>query len=232
MDIVLFVTSFVGAFAVLVLVIVLMDLLKKYRIMESSYDSLRAYRHDYANALQAIGGYIELDDIKGLKAFYKDFVNELYKTNVTDILSNKNINNPAVARTLKNKYCLAMDNNIDMNVNCYADLSKLFLKSFVLNRVIGILLDNSIEAAKEAYDRYINIMITNEKGGVLFKIENTFNTDKDIDINKIYKKDYTTKDKNSGIGLWEIKRIIEHNDNIKLNTKIDGKMFIQELIVR
>ena len=233
MNSVLFVTSFVGIVAVIVLIFILIEQAKKYKILEVSYDSLRAYRHDYANALQAIGGYIELGDLKGLKGFYADFTKELYKTSVSDVLSNKNINNPAIYRTLKNKFCLAKDNRIDMNVNSFADLSKLNIKSFVLNRALGILLDNSIEAAKEAPDRYINVMITEfEKGGVLIKIDNTFNTEQDIDINKIYTKDYTTKKKNSGIGLWEIKRIIEHNDNIKLNTKIDGKMFIQELQVK
>ena len=61
-------------------------------------------------------------------------------------------------------------------------------------------------------------------------IENTYKN-KDIDIDKIFEKDFSTKSKktNSGIGLWEIRQILKKNNNLNLYTSKNDKYFSQQL---
>ena len=60
-------------------------------------------------------------------------------------------------------------------------------------------------------------------------IENTY-ADKDIDINRIFDKDFSTKSKktNSGLGLWEIRQILKKHNNLNLFTAKNDEYFIQQ----
>ena len=62
----------------------------------------------------------------------------------------------------------------------------------------------------------------------LIKIENTY-INKEVDIRKIFEKEYTTKVGNTGLGLWKIKDILSKDDNFDLFTTKDDYMFKQQL---
>lgn len=62
----------------------------------------------------------------------------------------------------------------------------------------------------------------------LITIENTYIL-KDIDVAKIFEKDYSTKNRNSGIGLWEVSQILKKSHNVNLLTTKDEKYFKQTI---
>ena len=62
----------------------------------------------------------------------------------------------------------------------------------------------------------------------LIKIDNTYK-DKNIDTEKIFEKDYSTKPGNNGLGLWEIRQILHKNYNLNLFTTKDNDYFKQQL---
>ena len=199
-----------------------------FKTLSILYDSMRAFKHDYANIIQGIGGYIALNDMNGLKNFYKDLCGEFSQINNLSSLSPNVINNPSIYKTLCNKYYLACNKNINIQFDILSDFSKLNIKTFDLNRILGILLDNSIEAAKDSNDKIIKLSVLNYPNNKIIKLENTYH-DKNIDLNKIFEKSYSTKKNNSGIGLWEIKQILKKYDGLKLNTYMKENLFIQEL---
>lgn len=199
-----------------------------FKTLSILYDSMRAFKHDYANIIQGIGGYIALNDMNGLRNFYKDLCGEFNQINNLSTLSPNVINNPSIYKTLCNKYYLACNKNINIQFDILSDFSKLNIKPFDLNRILGILLDNSIEAAKDSNDKIIKLSVLNYPNNKVIKLENTYH-DKNIDLNKIFEKSYSTKKNNSGIGLWEIKQILKKYDGLKLNTYMKENLFIQEL---
>ena len=99
-------------------------------------------------------------------------------------------------------------------------------------KILGIFLDNAIEAAEESDEREINIVFRRSAADKvqIFSIENTYK-DKDVDTEKIFEKDFSTKNRNSGIGLWEVKNIVDRNKNVTLLTSKDKKFFTQKLII-
>ena len=62
----------------------------------------------------------------------------------------------------------------------------------------------------------------------MLTIENTYNN-KQICIDKIFEKDYTTKPHNTGLGLWEVRKILKKNSNLNLYTTKNNDYFSQQL---
>lgn len=113
------------------------------------YDNIRAFKHDFNNIIQGIGGYIVTEDLEGLKKYYKDLLEDCQGVNNLTSLNPETINNPSIFGILVSKYHKADAENIKINMDVFLDLNKLNIKTYELTRILGILLDNSIEAAKE-----------------------------------------------------------------------------------
>lgn len=98
-----------------------------------------------------------------------------------------------------------------------------------LQEYFGILMDNAIEAAKECDEKIINITIRKDLNvnRQLLIIENTYNN-KDVDVEKIYEKGLSSKPNNTGLGLWEVRKILKKHNNLNLYTTKNSKFFKQQ----
>lgn len=193
-------------------------------------DCMRCFKHDFNNIIQAIDGYIVLNDMKSLQKYFNGLLKECTHMNSIDYLNGQVKDNPAIYGVLLNKYKRAEEKNVSMNIDILVGLDKFKEKSYVLSRMIGILLDNAIEATSECEEKVVNIQFVKEekKNRNLIIIENTYKN-KNIDTNKIFEKNFTTKEGNSGLGLWKIKDILSKDTDLDLYTTKDGTMFKQQL---
>lgn len=200
------------------------------KILRDMQDDLRGFRHDFSNIMCTIGGYVQVKDMNGLSKYYSQIQKDVIKINNLGALNSDVINNPAVFILISSKYSKALELGIDMNINVFLDLNSLNMKIYEFTRILGILLDNAIEAAKECDERIINIEIRKDsnRNRQLLIIENTY-ADKDVDTEKIFEKKYSTKPGNSGLGLWEVRQILKKNNNLNLFTTKDDKFFKQQL---
>ena len=194
------------------------------------HDNIRCFKHDFNNIIQAIGGYIHTDDIEGLKKYYHQISADCQKSNNLSVLNPDVINNPAIYSILAAKYHEADAKGITINFEIFLDLSTLRMKIYEFTRVLGILMDNAIEASAECEEKIINITLRNEtnRKRQIILIQNTY-LNKDIDTEKIYDKTYTTKPNNTGLGLWEVRKILSKNNNLNLFTSKNDKFFSQQL---
>lgn len=194
------------------------------------HDNIRCFKHDFDNIVQILGGYIDLNDMNGLKRYYKSLLEECKLTNNLNVLNPQTINNPSIYSLLNNKYYKAANDGVTMNFEIFSDLSKINTNIYELSRILGILLDNSIEAARETDEKVINIMIRSDAKKQIFIIENSC-IDNNISTTKIFEKGYSTKENNSGIGLWKVHKILAKNTDIDLFTTVKNNKFTQELSV-
>ena len=200
------------------------------KILKLLQDDLHAFRHDFSNILCTISGYVQVKDMDGLAKYYSQIQKDINKVNNLGALNPDIINNPAIFALISSKYNNALQQNIEMNINIYLDLDTLNMKIYEFTRILGILLDNALEASKECNEKIINIEMrkdSNHNRQILI-IENTYNN-KDVDTEKIFEKKYTTKEGNSGLGLWEIRQILKRNNNLNLFTSKTDKYFKQQL---
>ncbi len=203
---------------------------KLYESLLTSYDSVRGFKHDFSNIMQSIGGYIFTNDINGLKKYYSSVFSECKILNKFSSLNKDVFNSPPVLSIVTDKFYKARELGIDFNIEVLTDLTSLNIDIYEFTRMLGIFLDNSIEAASKSSKKVINVIITKDirNSCDLMIIENSF-SDKSIDTNKIFDKNFSTKPKNSGIGLWKVKKILDKHDNLYLNTSVSDNLFRHQL---
>lgn len=193
-------------------------------------DNIRCFKHDFNNIIQAIDGYIYLDDMKSLAVYFKSLLKECNHVNTVDRLNAKIVDNPAIYGVLLDKYKIAENKNIKMNVDILTSLKELGERSYVISRMLGILIDNALEASCECEKKVVNIQILKDlkKKRINILVENTY-INKNVDTNRIFEKNYSTKKGNSGLGLWKIQDILSKDTSLDLFTSKDDEMFKQQL---
>jgi len=93
--------------------------------------------------------------------------------------------------------------------------------------VIGILLDNAIEAAIKCEKPSMKVAVINKENSVLFVIINSIY--EEVLIYKIYEKGYSTKGENRGLGLYNLKQITGKYTNVSIDTIVENGEFKQLL---
>ena len=196
-------------------------------------DHIRCFKHDFNNIIQTLYACVDIGNIDVLKKYFKSLFKECNYMNAIDSLNMKGKSCPAIYSMLVNKYKLAESKDINMNIEILIDLSLFADKSYTISRMLGILLDNAIEAASECDEKTINIQIIKEKienNKISIIIENTYK-DKGIDTEKIFEKEYYTKKEkgNSGLGLWKIRELLSKDYELDLITSKGSEMFRQKI---
>lgn len=176
-------------------------------------------------------GYITSNDMKGLNTYYSQLLVDCDKVNNLYTLSPDVINNPAIYSLLTSKYHKADELGIKIHLEVFLNLNDLNMKIYEFTRAFGILMDNAIEAANECDDnKVINVEIRKDfkVNRQVLIIENTYK-EKDVDLDKIYEKGYSSKPNNTGLGLWEVRQIMKKNTNLNLYTSKNDSFFNQQL---
>ena len=194
------------------------------------YDNVRGFKHDFDNMVNIIGGYVQVNDMDGLKKYYYSLEKDCSKVRNVQLLNPNIINNPGVYNLIVSKYKKATDSDISINFEFFFDFDNLHMPIYDFSKILGILLDNAIEAAKECEDKQINLIFreSRKQNVQIIIIENTY-LNKEIDTEKIFEKGFSGKKNHTGIGLWEVNKIVMNNNNIVLNTSKDNIYFKQEL---
>ena len=194
------------------------------------YDNVKAFKHDFDNMVFIIGGYIQNNDLDGLKKYYKNFEKDCERVNELALLNPELINNPGIYNLLMSKYKKATDNNVEIHLEYFFDLNKLKMPIYEFSRILGILLDNALEAAKDSKEKQVNIMFRDSQRNntQIISIENSYNN-KDVDTSLIFEKGQTSKENHTGMGLWEVKQLLNRNNNVNLITTKDKIYFKQTI---
>ena len=194
------------------------------------HDNVRGFKHDFDNIVTTIGGYIRTEDMEGLKKYYMQLEDDCQRVNNLYILNPDVVNNNGIYNLLTKKYHEADSKDIKVNISFLLDLNTLHMKIYEFARILGILLDNAIEASSECEEKIINIVFRNDvkNSRQLVIVENTYKN-KDIDTEKIFEKGVSGKENHTGLGLWEVRKLIKKNNNINLYTSKTEKLFIQQL---
>lgn len=200
------------------------------KTLQILHDNVRGFKHDFDNIITTIGGFIKTDDMEGLKKYYSQLEKDCKSVNNLYILNPEIINNPGVYILLATKYSEAEEKDIKVDINYLLDLNKLNMKIYEFTRILGILLDNAIEAASESDEKKLNIIFRDDSNNHrnIIQIENTYKN-KEVNIDNIFNKGVSGKENHSGLGLWETRQIISKNNNINLHTSKDNSYFSQQL---
>ena len=197
--------------------------------VENMYSSLRSFKHDYNNIMLSISGYIESEDMDGLKKYFdQEFspINHKLFAETSRLNQLINIKITELKSLITAKLLYAAELNIKVSVEIEKEISKIPMGTVDLCRVIGIFLDNAIEAALETKQPEIRMAILNEEKEIIFIISNSF-LDTGLPYATFRKAGISTKGSNRGIGLYNAREILSGYDHIFWDTETREGHFIQ-----
>ena len=98
-----------------------------------------------------------------------------------------------------------------------------------ITKILGVLLDNAIDASKESKNKKITISSIKESSKVIFSISNTYK--EKIDMSKLG-SGHSTKGNGHGYGLRLVNDIVNENECLNVENKLDNDYFITNLIIQ
>jgi len=203
--------------------------------LENVYNNLRSFKHDYVNILTSLSYYINEGNLDELKKYFnssilpqQDFLNR-----GTAALNNlMHIKLLELKSLLSVKLMNALSNNITVTLDVPEDIDHINMDPVDMIRIIGIYLDNAIEAAKETAAPVVNVHMANIDNGTAIIISNNY-VDKGLSLQKMSQLHVSTKGEGRGIGLYNVEKIFANYENIFHETNLessgDDHLFVQHL---
>lgn len=193
-------------------------------------EELRRFKHNYLNILHGISGYIELRDWEKLGNYVDELVHESKKLKRGNLVALQKIGDPGLYGLLASKISQAESAGIEVKFAINGTIEETVIKKHELCEVIGIYLDNAIEAVRDLKEKKIGIELIQNDGHVVIKVNNNIDS-LPAPVNQLNQKNYSSKGKNRGSGLWLADRILVSYRNVLHNTIVEDNIFMQELII-
>lgn len=198
--------------------------------MESVQTKLRALHHDYKNV--AAGIYLQAQEgkVEEVREYIGKQLLNLDQDIQMDIqLMNQltKIENIELKSLILTKLIKAKKENISIGLEVMGETKHIKMALDDLLRCVGILLDNAIEGAAETRLAQMGVALTEDSKGIVCLVSNS--VEQKVAFQQIFDKGYSTKGKNRGLGLHNLKEIIYGYENVYLDTESDNQYFVQSL---
>ena len=205
----------------------LIKFLEKY---EKEIVEKRKIIHDFNNQLIIINGYI--DNKKKLKEYIAEIIKE--QRELKDNKFIKNIDKlPVGIKGLVYYKISQLNEKVSINLNIKNNLKKFEKIPSKYNKeilkIIGIILDNIIEAVEKENNKSIYIEMSLKQNQFILITKNYCSSN--INIKEIKKCGYSTKGENRGYGLSLIQDLSKKYKKINFDIDFKNNQFINKLIV-
>lgn len=194
-------------------------------VMLQGEEKVKALRHDmkhHMNELRILAA-------KGENRAVEEYIGNMeeFITNPNEIVSSGNLETDSVMN-----YMLRRAKEELRTVNVNVRLPNPIGHSFDINVILGNLLENSIEAARQTEEKRLDVNIELRQGVLRIQIENSYNGKTVFKGENTNQRLLTTKKANGlhGIGLENVRKMVEKYDGI-MEVRPDGGMFRVTLIL-
>ena len=201
------------------------SVLKKQRDeVQNIYQTMRAWRHDYHNHMQAIKALLSMGKKEELSEYLDNLEKDLDSIDIA--IRTGNVGLDAI---LSSKVSIARKNNIE--VNCTAKVpADLKISDVHLCAIVGNLLDNAIEACEKITEgtvpRFIRIYIGLFKSQLYISVSNATCEKHRRRLSELV----TSKLGEHGFGLRRIDKLAEKYDGY-VNRKNEPGIFATEVML-
>ena len=201
--------------------------------MEELYKEIRNFRHDYVNLVSSFDYAIKNNDMKGVEEIYHSVFkksDERFKSSRYDIANLSNLDNESLKSVVSLKMIEAQNKGVNISIEVENKISALNgIKLIDLLKVVSIFLDNALEAAVQAEKPSLSFVYFETSSSQIMIIENS-TKEKKLNTKSIFNYGQSSKGIGRGIGLSNVKEILDFYPNISLQTSSDNHIFRQELI--
>lgn len=201
--------------------------------LETDQIKLRGFERNYKGTIAGLRKIAKTGDYQQMKASLgtlEDYSNSYFDNISMQLFKDlNNVQNPYLKSLLISKLTLIHQNNITCHFECRDTVNDVLINVFDLVRLLGISIDNAIEATKNQKNGEIQIAIIEETAQLSFVINNT--TEEHTDISDMMQEGFTTKQHHSGVGMVNVQDIKKKYPNLFVQYRKNGKWFNLNLAI-
>lgn len=201
--------------------------------MEDLYQEMCNFRHDYKNILSTMGYYIEHKELEHLEEYFhqkilptasslpgQDFIlGRLTQVQVAPIKS-----------LLCSKLCACQNKQIPFTLSIPEPVTYFPMDILSLSQILGILLDNAIEAALQTEKPYLEINLLPQGENIYIEIKNR-TLPLTVPISELSHRGFSTKKGHTGLGLHTVQKLLAPLDHVHFSLEVQDDIFSAKLVL-
>lgn len=197
--------------------------------VEQQYIELRKFKHDYQNLIVSFSSQTDMSKVK--EYLVNATNNEVFDTSLNDvkIAQVQHLKNDIIRGLIVKKFFSAKQNNVELNVEISSEINYNNDNTMIIVRIIGNLLDNAIDQAKKMTDKTVTVAFNNINDTTEISINNA--VDSGFDQRKIFETGYSTKGNNRGLGLTNVRELVDQQQGFYLDVDSKDSYVTMTLII-
>ena len=193
------------------------------------YNEIRGFRHDYAGMLVSMQIAIDSKDLQEIDRIYKEVLvkaNQKLRSDKYTYFDLNNIEDSALRSLIAQSIVYARNKDVEFILEVKDIITRLSIDLLDLVRIMSVLLNNAVEGAAESSSKQMEVAVIKMDLETVIVIQNsckyTMTPSEDL-----FELGFSTKGRNRGIGLNNVKEILDKYENIILETEMEDSKFRQ-----
>ena len=193
------------------------------------YNEIRGFRHDYAGMLVSMQMAIDSKDLQEIDRIYNQVLvkaNQKLRSDKYTYFDLNNIEDSALRSLIAQSIVYARNKDVEFTLEVKDIITRLSIDLLDLVRIMSVLLNNAVEGAAESYLKQMEVAVIKMDLETVIVIQNsckyTMTPSEDL-----FELGFSTKGRNRGIGLNNVKEILDQYENIILETEMEDSKFRQ-----
>lgn len=201
--------------------------------MEDLYQDMCSFRHDYKNILSTMEYYMEHKELDKLEEYFRqeilptasslpgqDFIlGRLTQVQVAPIKS-----------LLCSKLCSCQNKQIPFTLSIPEPVTHFPMDVLSLSQILGILLDNAMEAALQTEKPYLEIILLPQEEHIYIEIKNS-TLPLTVPISDLSRRGFSTKKGHTGLGLHTVQKFLAPLDHVQFSLEVQDSIFSAKLVL-
>lgn len=201
--------------------------------MEDLYQDMCSFRHDYKNILSTMEYYMEHKELNKLEEYFRqeilptasslpgqDFIlGRLTQVQVAPIKS-----------LLCSKLCSCQNKQIPFTLSIPEPVTHFPMDVLSLSQILGILLDNAMEAALQTEKPYLEFILLPQEEHIYIEIKNS-TLPLTVPISDLSRRGFSTKKGHTGLGLHTVQKLLAPLDHVQFSLEVQDSIFSAKLVL-
>lgn len=190
------------------------------------YNEIRGFRHDYAGMLVSMQMAIDSKDLQEIDRIYNQVLvkaNQKLRSDKYTYFDLNNIEDTALRSLIAQSIVYARNKDVEFTLEV---ITRLSIDLLDLVRIMSVLLNNAVEGAAESYSKQMEVAVIKMDLETVIVIQNSCKITM-IPSEDLFELGFSTKGRNRGIGLNNVKEILDKYENIILETEMEDSTFRQ-----
>ena len=193
------------------------------------YNEIRGFRHDYAGMLVSMQMAIDSGDLQEIDRVYNEVlvkVNHKLRSDKYTYFDLNNIEDSALRSLVAQSIVYARNNGVEFTLEVKDTITELSIELLDLVRIMSVLLNNAVEGSADSYKKQMEVAVIKMETETVIVIQNSCKMTM-TPSGDLFALGFSTKGRNRGVGLNNVKELLDKYNNIILETEMEGSTFRQ-----